>query len=97
MTPTVPKAVLVLSGAGALLVLLAVVALLWPLSSLTPTELGWFGYATHGGDDAPVFYVVTSRDLWGVVAATLGLATIAAAGGYVLGARRTAARAPTAD
>jgi hypothetical protein len=32
--------------------------------------------------------VVTTRDLWGFAAATLGLAALAAGAGYVLGGRR---------
>jgi len=98
VTRTVPRAVLVVSGVGALLVVLGLVALLWRLSPLAPTEFGWFGYSAQGGDDDWAFFIVTSRDLWGAAAAALGLATITAAAGYVMGARHTAAGGPpTAD
>ena len=62
---------------------------------LAPSEFGWFGYSPRAAT-TPGFYVVTSRDVWGAAAA-LGLATIAAAAGYVMGARRTPRGAPTAD
>jgi hypothetical protein len=94
VTRTVPRAVLVAGGAGALLVVVGLVALLWRLSPLAPTEFGWFAYSVQGGDDDPVLYVVAPRDLWGAAAAALGLATVAAVTGYLMGARRTAAGGP---
>ena len=97
MTRTLPRTALALGGVGAVLVLLGLVALAWRFSALAPTEFGWFAYSTQGGDDAPTFFVVTPRDVWGLAAAAAGLASITAAAGYVVGARRTAAGgSPTA-
>ncbi len=53
-----------------------------------PPEFGWFAYADGSGGSQPTFVVVTTRDLWGLAAAVLGLAALAAAAGYVLGGRR---------
>ncbi len=82
-------AVLVLLVGGAALLLLGVGLVaaerLWPLA---PNEFGWFAYADGTGGSEPVFVVLTTRDLWGLATAALGLAALAAGSGYLLGGRR---------
>lgn len=87
---TRPRAgVLALLVGGAALLLLGVgLVAAERFSPLAPTEFGWFAYADGTGGSEPVFVVLTTRDLWGLAAAALGLAALAAGAGYVLGGRR---------
>jgi hypothetical protein len=91
-----PTGALVVGVGGVLLVLAGLVAVLSRYSMFAPQEFGWFAYAASGGGDGPLLYVVTARDLWGVVALTTGLAAVAAATGYALGLRRTGGPSPSA-
>lgn len=75
-------------GVGLLPVTLAVFARFGATDAVV--EFGWFAYA----DGAPsAFFLVTSREVWAVVAGTLGVGLAAAGAGYAAGARR--ARAPS--
>ena len=89
MRRDLPTGVLVVGVGGVLLVLAGLVAVLLRYSTFAPQEFGWFAYASSADGDGPLLYVVTVRDLWGVVAVATGLAAVAAATGYVLGVRRT--------
>jgi hypothetical protein len=81
--------VLVLLVGGAALLLLGVgLAAVERFTPLAPAEFGWFAYADGSFSSAPTFVVVTTRDLWGLASAVVGLAAVAAATGYVLGGRR---------
>jgi hypothetical protein len=79
--------VLLVGGAALLLLGVGLVAA-ERFAPMAPTEFGWFAYADGTGGSEPVFVVLTTRDLWGLAAAAVGLAALAAGGGYVLGGRR---------
>ena len=82
---------------GALLLLVAVGMLVLPVGPAglvvvdDQASFGWFayGYADPGTGGPPQFVVVTVRQLWAAAVAALGLALVAAGGGYARGARRT--------
>ena len=81
--------VLALLVGGAALLLLGVgLVAAERFAPMAPPEFGWFAYADGTGGSQPAFVVVTTRDLWGLAAAVLGLAALAAGAGYVLGGRR---------
>lgn len=97
MDRTVPKAVLLAWGAGAALLVLGVALVASHYAAVARGEYGWFAYASTPTTYQPTFVMVTTRDLWGVAVAGLGLACVAAGAGYVLGTRRPAAQGPSGD
>ncbi len=86
--PTRAGMLALLVGGSALLLLGVGLVAAERFAPMAPTEFGWFAYADGSGASAPTFVVVTTRDLWGLAAAVLGLAALAAGIGYVLGGRR---------
>lgn len=88
MDRTVPKGVLLVWGAGAALLVLGVTLVATHYAALPRGEYGWFAYASSPRSYEPTFVMVTTRDLWAVAVAGLGLACVAAGAGYVLGTRR---------
>ena len=97
MIRTASKGVLVLLVAGVLLVVGGLAGLAWNAllaGPAGPTEFGWFAYASPAGEDVPVFYVVTRRDLWGASVLVLGLVSVAGATGFLAGSRRAAEPSP---
>lgn len=95
MKTTVPKGVLLAWGAGAALLVLGIALVASHYAALTRGEYGWFAYASTPTSYEPTFVIVTTRDLWGVAVAGLGLACVAAGTGYVLGTRRAAGPVPS--
>ena len=90
-----PKGVLLACGAGAALLVLGIALVASHYAALDRGEYGWFAYASTPTSYEPTFVMVTTRDLWGVAVAGLGLGCVAAGAGYVLGARRGAGAAPS--
>lgn len=87
-TPSRTGVLALLVGGAALLLLGVGLVAAERFAPMAPTEFGWFAYADGSGGSEPTFVVVTTRDLWGLAAAVLGLAALAAGAGYALGARR---------
>ena len=77
---------LLVGGAALLLLGIGLVAA-ERFAPMAPAEFGWFAYADGSGGSQPTFVVMTTRDLWALAAAVLGLAALAAGAGYVLGGR----------
>lgn len=90
MDRTVPKGVLLAWGAGAALLVLGIALVASHYAALPRGDFGWFAYASTPPTYEPTFVMVTTRDLWGVAVAGVGLACVAAGAGYVLGTRRAA-------
>ncbi len=88
MDRTLPKGALLAWGAGAALLVLGLGLVASHYAALARGEFGWFAYASSPPTFEPTFVVVTTRDLWGVALAGVGLACVAAGAGYVLGTRR---------
>ena len=88
MDTTVPKGALLAWGAGAALLALGIALVASHYAALPRGEYGWFAYAGTPSSFEPTFVMVTTRDLWGMAVAGLGLACVAAGAGYVLGTRR---------
>jgi len=91
---SLPRGALWLSAAGAALLVLGLVVLALGTTQLAPDEFGWFAHAPGEVAVGPDLWLLTGRDVMALLAATVGLGCLAAAGGYVLGRRRSAA-APT--
>lgn len=95
MDRTVPKGALLAWGAGAALLVLGIALVASHYAALARGEYGWFAYAGTTSSFEPTVVMVTTRDLWGVAMAGLGLACVAAGAGYVLGTRRPSRQGPS--
>jgi putative exporter of polyketide antibiotics len=92
---TVPRGALLAWGGGAVLLVLGIALVASHYAARSRGEFGWFAYASTPSSFEPTFVIVTTRDLWGVAVAGLGLAFVAAGAGYVLGTRRPADQGPS--